>query len=51
VSPAETKSEHWLSEHPNNKTASKYMLTFTFAYKNRSQTWRKTKEGRLVVDV
>ena len=42
------KSEHqWLSEPPRNKTVSKYMLTFTFAYKNRSQTWRKTFEGRL----
>jgi len=35
VSLAETKSEHqWLSEPPRNKTVSKYMLTFTFAYKN-----------------
>jgi len=41
VSLAETKSEHqWLSEPTRNKTASKYMLTFTLTYKNRSQTWR-----------
>jgi len=32
---AETKSEHqWLSEPTKSKTASKYILTFRFAYEN-----------------
>ena len=37
MSLAETKSKHQrLDEPPRNKTVSKYMLTFTFAYKNVS---------------
>ena len=43
LSLSETKSEHqWPSKPTRSKTASEYMLTFTKAYENRSQTWRKT---------
>ena len=39
----ETKSEHqWLSEPIKSKNFFKvHVLTFTFAYENESQIWRK----------
>jgi len=47
VTLAETKSEYqWLNEPPRNKTVSKYMLTFTFAYKKYGE--RHRKEGYVV---